>query len=164
MSLPFKAPPLNLYRALRRLNPSPYMYFVDCADFHIVGSSPEILARFEDGLVTVRPIAGTRQRGANELEDQALEADLLSDAKELAEHLMLIDLGRNDVGRVAQAGSVQVTDKMVVERYSHVMHIVSNVTGKALENLTAIDVLKACLPAGTLSGAPRCGLWKSSTS
>ena len=131
------------------------MYFVDCADFHIVGSSPEILARFEDGLVTVRPIAGTRQRGANELEDQALEADLLSDAKELAEHLMLIDLGRNDVGRVAQAGSVQVTDKMVVERYSHVMHIVSNVTGKALENLTAIDVLKACLPAGTLSGAPK---------
>ena len=155
MSLPFKAPPLNLYRALRRLNPSPYMYFVDCADFHIVGSSPEILARFEDGLVTVRPIAGTRQRGANELEDQALEADLLSDAKELAEHLMLIDLGRNDVGRVAQAGSVQVTDKMVVERYSHVMHIVSNVTGKALEDLTAIDVLKACLPAGTLSGAPK---------
>ncbi len=155
MSLPFKAPPLNLYRALRRLNPSPYMYFVDCADFHIVGSSPEILARFEDGLVTVRPIAGTRQRGANELEDQALEADLLSDAKELAEHLMLIDLGRNDVGRVAQAGSVQVTDKMVVERYSHVMHIVSNVTGKALADLTAIDVLKACLPAGTLSGAPK---------
>ena len=147
MSLPFKAPPLNLYRALRRLNPSPYMYFVDCADFHIVGSSPEILARFEDGLVTVRPIAGTRQRGANELEDQALEADLLSDAKELAEHLMLIDLGRNDVGRVAQAGSVQVTDKMVVERYSHVMHIVSNVTGKALADLTAIDVLQS-LPAG----------------
>ena len=155
MSLPFQAPPLNLYRALRRLNPSPYMYFVDCADFHIVGSSPEILARFEDGLVTVRPIAGTRQRGANELEDQALEADLLSDAKELAEHLMLIDLGRNDVGRVAQQGTIKVTDQMVVERYSHVMHIVSNVTGKALESLTAIDVLKACLPAGTLSGAPK---------
>lgn len=155
MSLPFHAPPLNLYRALRRLNPSPYMYFVDCADFHIVGSSPEILARFEDGLVTVRPIAGTRQRGANELEDQALEADLLSDAKELAEHLMLIDLGRNDVGRVAQKGTIKVTDQMVVERYSHVMHIVSNVTGKALDELTAIDVLKACLPAGTLSGAPK---------
>ncbi len=155
MSLPFKAPPLNLYRALRRLNPSPYMYFVDCLDFQIVGSSPEILARFEDGLVTVRPIAGTRARGANEIEDQALEADLLSDAKELAEHLMLIDLGRNDVGRVAQAGSVKVTDQMMVERYSHVMHIVSNVTGKALSELTAIDVLKACLPAGTLSGAPK---------
>ena len=155
MKLAFKAPPLNLYRALRRLNPSPYMYFLNLGDFHIVGSSPEILARFEDGLVTVRPIAGTRQRGANEMEDQALEADLLSDAKELAEHLMLIDLGRNDVGRVAQTGTVKVTDKMIVERYSHVMHIVSNVTGKAFEDIDALDVLKACLPAGTLSGAPK---------
>lgn len=155
MKLAFRAPPLNLYRALRRLNPSPYMYFLHLGDFHIVGSSPEILARFEDGLVTVRPIAGTRQRGANELEDQALEADLLSDAKELAEHLMLIDLGRNDVGRVAQTGTVKVTDKMIVERYSHVMHIVSNVTGKAVADIDALDVLKACLPAGTLSGAPK---------
>ena len=164
MSLPFKARAKPLPRASSSESFALYVFFVDCADFHIVGSSPEILARFEDGLVTVRPIAGTRQRGANELEDQALEADLLSDAKELAEHLMLIDLGRNDVGRVAQAGSVQVTDKMVVERYSHVMHIVSNVTGKALEDLTAIDVLKACLPAGTCPAPPRCGLWKSSTS
>ena len=155
MRLPFKAPPLNLYRALRRLNPSPYMYFLQLNEFQIVGSSPEILARFEDGLVTVRPIAGTRQRGANEIEDKALEADLLSDAKELAEHLMLIDLGRNDVGRVAKTGTVTLTDKMIVERYSHVMHIVSNVTGVAVDDMDAIDVLKACLPAGTLSGAPK---------
>ena len=155
MSIPFDAPPLNLYRALRNLNPSPYMYFLDLGDFHIVGSSPEILARLERGLVTVRPIAGTRRRGRTEEEDVALEAELLADPKEIAEHLMLIDLGRNDVGRIAQTGSVLLSDKMVVERYSHVMHIVSNVTGRLQPGRTAIDVLRATLPAGTLSGAPK---------
>lgn len=155
MSLPFDAPPLNLYRALRNLNPSPYMYFLDLGDFHIVGSSPEILARLEKGVVTVRPIAGTRRRGHTEDEDMALEAELLADPKEIAEHLMLIDLGRNDVGRIAEIGSVQLSDKMVVERYSHVMHIVSNVTGKLKAGKSAIDVLRATLPAGTLSGAPK---------
>jgi len=155
MSIPFDAPPLNLYRALRNLNPSPYMYFLDLGDFHIVGSSPEILARLERGLVTVRPIAGTRRRGRTEEEDVALEAELLADPKEIAEHLMLIDLGRNDVGRIAQTGSVLLSDKMVVERYSHVMHIVSNVTGRLQPGRTAMDVLRATLPAGTLSGAPK---------
>ena len=155
MSIPFTAPPLNLYRALRNLNPSPYMYFLDLDDFHIVGSSPEILARLQDGEVTVRPIAGTRRRGHTEEEDNALEAELLADPKEIAEHLMLIDLGRNDVGRIAEIGSVDLTDKMVVERYSHVMHIVSNVTGQLKPGRSAIDVLKATLPAGTLSGAPK---------
>ncbi|RLA46106.1 MAG: anthranilate synthase component I, partial [Gammaproteobacteria bacterium] len=129
MSIAFTAPPLNLYRALRNLNPSPYMYYLDLEDFHIVGSSPEILARLEKGLVTVRPIAGTRRRGRTEEEDEAMEAELLADPKEIAEHLMLIDLGRNDVGRIAEIGSVELTAKMEVERYSHVMHIVSNVTG-----------------------------------
>lgn len=155
MSIPFASPPLNLYRALRNLNPSPYMYFLDLDDFHIVGSSPEILARLEEGVVTVRPIAGTRRRGHTEREDQELEAELLADPKEIAEHLMLIDLGRNDVGRIAEIGSVELSDKMVVERYSHVMHIVSNVTGKLQPGKTAIDVLRATLPAGTLSGAPK---------
>ena len=155
MSIPFASPPLNLYRALRNLNPSPYMYFLDLDDFHIVGSSPEILARLEEGVVTVRPIAGTRRRGHTEREDQELEAELLADPKEIAEHLMLIDLGRNDVGRIAEIGSVELTDKMVVERYSHVLHIVSNVTGKLQPGKTAIDVLRATLPAGTLSGAPK---------
>jgi anthranilate synthase component 1 len=155
MSIPFQAAPLDLYRALRSLNPSPYMYFLNLGDFHIVGSSPEILARLEDGLVTVRPIAGTRPRGATEAEDRALEAELLSDPKELAEHLMLIDLGRNDVGRVSEIGTIKLTDKMIVERYSHVMHIVSNVTGRLRSGLTAIDVLRATFPAGTLSGAPK---------
>lgn len=155
MALPFSAPPLNLYRALRNLNPSPYMFYLDLDDFHIVGSSPEILARVEQGVVTVRPIAGTRRRGSNEAEDEALEAELLADPKELAEHLMLIDLGRNDVGRIAEIGSVELTDKMTIERYSHVMHIVSNVTGKLKQGKSAIDVLRATLPAGTLSGAPK---------
>ena len=155
MALPFSAPPLNLYRALRNLNPSPYMFYLDLDDFHIVGSSPEILARVEQGVVTVRPIAGTRRRGSNEAEDQLLEAELLADPKELAEHLMLIDLGRNDVGRIAEIGSVELTDKMAIERYSHVMHIVSNVTGKLKKGKSAIDVLRATLPAGTLSGAPK---------
>ncbi|MFT5710620.1 MAG: anthranilate synthase component 1 [Halioglobus sp.] len=155
MALPFNAPPLNLYRALRNLNPSPYMFYLDLDDFHIVGSSPEILARVERGVVTVRPIAGTRRRGSSEAEDEALEAELLADPKELAEHLMLIDLGRNDVGRIAEIGSVELTDKMTIERYSHVMHIVSNVTGKLKQGKSAIDVLRATLPAGTLSGAPK---------
>ncbi|MCP5425887.1 MAG: anthranilate synthase component I [Gammaproteobacteria bacterium] len=155
MSIPFGARPLDLYRALRSLNPSPYMYFLHAGDFHIVGSSPEILARLEDGVVTVRPIAGTRPRGANDAEDRALETDLLADPKERAEHLMLIDLGRNDVGRVSEIGSVKVTEQMVIERYSHVMHIVSNVTGRLRPGLDAIDVLRATFPAGTLTGAPK---------
>ena len=155
MSAPFSASPLNLYRALRNLNPSPYLYFLDLGDFQIVGSSPEILSRLQDGEVTVRPIAGTRRRGATREEDLALEAELLADPKEIAEHLMLIDLGRNDVGRVAEIGSVKVSERMIVERYSHVMHIVSNVSGRLREGLNAIDVLRATLPAGTLSGAPK---------
>ena len=155
LTIPFASEPLDLYRALRSLNPSPYMYFLDLKDFHIVGSSPEILTRLEDGEVTVRPIAGTRPRGTNEEEDMALEQELLSDPKERAEHLMLIDLGRNDVGRVAEVGSVQLTEKMLIERYSHVMHIVSNVTGKIREGMTAIDALSATFPAGTVSGAPK---------
>ena len=155
MSIPFTAEPLNLYRSLRCLNPSPYMYFLNLGEFHIVGSSPEILARVEEGEVTVRPIAGTRKRGHSEEEDLALEKDLLADPKECAEHLMLIDLGRNDAGRVSEIGSVELTDKMVIERYSHVMHIVSNVKGKLKPNTSAIDVLRATFPAGTLSGAPK---------
>jgi len=155
MSIPFAAPPLDLYRALRSLNPSPYMFFLNLEDFHVVGSSPEILVRYEGGLVTVRPIAGTRPRGHDEAEDKALEADLLADPKELAEHLMLIDLGRNDVGRIAETGSVELTDRMVIERYSHVMHIVSNVEGKLKEGMSAMDALRATFPAGTVSGAPK---------
>ena len=155
LSIPYSAEPLDLYRALRVLNPSPYMYFLDMGDFQIVGSSPEILVRLEEGKVTVRPIAGTRRRGHDEAEDRALEAELLADPKELAEHLMLIDLGRNDTGRVAQIGSVELTDQMTIERYSHVMHIVSNVEGQLLPDLTAIDVLRATFPAGTVSGAPK---------
>lgn len=155
LSLPFADEPINLYRALRNLNPSPYMYYLNLEDFHIVGSSPEILARLEEGVVTVRPIAGTRRRGHCEAEDKAMEEELLADPKEIAEHLMLIDLGRNDVGRIANIGSVELTDRMVVEKYSHVMHIVSNVTGRLQDGKTAIDVLRATLPAGTLSGAPK---------
>jgi anthranilate synthase component I len=155
MSIPFAPPPLDLYRALRNLNPSPYMYYLDLGDFYVVGSSPEILVHLEDGVVTVRPIAGTRPRGRNEAEDRALEADLLADPKELAEHLMLIDLGRNDAGRVSEVGSVELTEKMVIERYSHVMHIVSNVTGRIKPGMSAIDVLRATFPAGTVSGAPK---------
>ena len=155
LSIPYEAPPLDLYRALRVLNPSPYMYYLDLGDHHVVGSSPEILVRLEDDEVTVRPIAGTRPRGKDENEDLALEQDLLADPKELAEHLMLIDLGRNDAGRVSQTGSVRLTDKMIIERYSHVMHIVSNVTGQLNANMTAMDVLRATFPAGTVSGAPK---------
>ncbi len=155
LSIPFSARPLDLYRALRGLNPSPYMYFLDLEEFQIVGSSPEILVRLEDGEITVRPIAGTRRRGHTEEEDLALEAELLADPKELAEHLMLIDLGRNDVGRVAKVGTVRLTEKMVVERYSHVMHIVSNVVGELRQGLSAMNVLRATFPAGTVSGAPK---------
>jgi len=155
LSIPFKSDPIDLYRALRCLNPSPYMYFLNLDDFQIVGSSPEILVRLEDDMVTVRPIAGTRPRGKTEEEDIALEKDLLADPKELAEHLMLIDLGRNDAGRVAEMGTVTLTDKMIIERYSHVMHIVSNVNGKLIDGMSAIDVLRATFPAGTVSGAPK---------
>jgi anthranilate synthase component I len=155
MSIPYNAPPLDLYRALRCLNPSPYMYFLNLDDFHIVGSSPEILVRLEDDMITVRPIAGTRRRGQTPERDLELERELLNDPKEIAEHLMLIDLGRNDAGRVAEIGTVQLTDKMIVERYSHVMHIVSNVTGKLQAGNSAFDVLAATFPAGTVSGAPK---------
>jgi len=137
------------------LNPSPYMFYMHMKDFYIVGSSPEILVRLEENVVTVRPIAGTRPRGETEADDLALEKDLLQDPKELAEHLMLIDLGRNDVGRVAEMGSVKLTDKMIIERYSHVMHIVSNVIGNLKQGKSAMDVLRATFPAGTLSGAPK---------
>ncbi len=155
LSIPYSASPLNLYRSLRCLNPSPYMFYLNLEDFHIVGSSPEILVRLEDNTVTVRPIAGTRRRGATPEQDIALEHELLADPKELAEHLMLIDLGRNDAGRVAEIGTVQLTDKMIVERYSHVMHIVSNVTGTLQQGKNAFDVLAATFPAGTVSGAPK---------
>jgi anthranilate synthase component 1 len=155
MSIDFTAEPIDLYRALRSQNPTPYMYFFNFGDFHVVGSSPEVLVRVEDGEVTVRPIAGTRPRGVTEEDDLALERDLLSDAKEIAEHLMLIDLGRNDVGRVTKVGQVKVTEKMVIERYSNVMHIVSNVKGQLLDDLNAMDALRAILPAGTLFGAPK---------
>lgn len=155
LTIPFPAEPINLYRALRNLNPSPYLFYLDLDDFHIAGSSPEILARLDHGEITVRPIAGTRRRGRSEEEDIAMEKEMLADPKEIAEHLMLIDLGRNDVGRVSQTGSVKVTEKMVVERFSHVMHITSNVTGQVKPGVSAIDVLRATLPAGTLSGAPK---------
>ena len=155
MSQPFPASPLSLYRALRSINPSPYMFYYDMGDHHVVGSSPEILARLEGDTVTVRPIAGTRPRGKTAQQDVELAEELLADPKELAEHLMLIDLGRNDIGRVAERGTVQLTDKMVIERYSHVMHIVSNVEAKLKQGLDAMDVLKATFPAGTVSGAAK---------
>jgi anthranilate synthase component 1 len=155
MAQPFPGSPLSLYRALRSVNPSPYMFYYDMGDHHVVGSSPEILARLEGDTVTVRPIAGTRPRGKTPQKDAELAEELLADPKELAEHLMLIDLGRNDIGRVAQNGTVKLTDKMVIERYSHVMHIVSNVEAKLKEGLSAMDVLKATFPAGTVSGAAK---------
>ena len=155
MVQPFEGSPLNLYRALRSVNPSPYMFYYDMGDHHVVGASPEILARVEGDMVTVRPIAGTRPRGKTPQQDRQLEQELLADPKELAEHLMLIDLGRNDVGRVAQHGTVKLTEKMVIERYSHVMHIVSNVEAKLKQGLNAMDVLKATFPAGTVSGAAK---------
>ncbi|MEJ2130954.1 MAG: chorismate-binding protein, partial [Gammaproteobacteria bacterium] len=155
MSIPFAAPAINLYRALRSLNPSPYMYFMDLEEFHIVSSSPEILARLEGRTITSRPLAGTRRRGYTEEEDLALEAELKADPKEIAEHLMLIDLGRNDVGKVAETGSVEVTESFTIERYAYVMHLSSNVVGTLKEGRSAIDVLRATLPVGTLSGAPK---------
>ena len=155
LSTQFDADPLDLYRALRTLNPSPYMYYLDLDDFHIAGSSPEILVRLEDNEITVRPIAGTRRRGHSPAEDLEMEKELLSDPKELAEHLMLLDLGRNDAGRVSKIGTVKVTERELIERYSHVMHIVSNVVGELQSGLSAIDVLRATFPAGTVSGAPK---------
>jgi anthranilate synthase component I len=152
---PCTAHPFTVYRALRVINPSPYMFYFDMGDAHIAGASPEILVRLEDGTVTVRPIAGTRKRGKTEEEDRALELDMQQDPKEKAEHLMLIDLGRNDVGRVAKTGSVKVTDLMVTERYSHVMHMVSNVEGRLRDDMDAFDVFRATFPAGTVSGAPK---------
>ncbi len=154
-SVPFELPPLSLYRALRRLNPSPFLFFLDLDGYALVGSSPEILVRLRDGKVTIRPIAGTRPRGKDRAGDEALAKELLEDPKELAEHLMLLDLGRNDVGRVAEIGSVQVTQKMVIEHYSHVMHIVSNVEGRIAPGHDALDALIAGFPAGTVSGAPK---------
>ncbi len=163
IELPFHDAPLSLYRALRSINPSPYMYFYDFGDFHIVGASPEILvrqeARLQSGVerqvVTVRPIAGTKPRGATPDEDEALARELLGDPKERAEHVMLIDLARNDIGRIAEIGSVRVTEQMVVEKYSHVQHIVSNVEGVLRPGVTSLDVLRATFPAGTLTGAPK---------
>ena len=155
MAQPFPASPLSLYRALRSVNPSPYMFYYDMGDHHVVGASPEILVRLEHDTVTVRPIAGTRPRGKTQQQDAELATELLADPKELAEHLMLIDLGRNDIGRVAQNGTVKLTEKMIIERYSHVMHIVSNVEAALKPGLTAMDVLKATFPAGTVSGAAK---------
>ena len=155
LTIDYEAPPIDLYRALRMLNPSPYLFYLNLGDHFIVGSSQEILVRLEDGEVPVRPLAGTRRRGDTEEQDLANEKSLLADPKELAEHLMLIDLGRNDIGRIAKTGSVDVTAKYAIERYSHVMHIVSNVVGKLNEGMSAVDVLRATFPAGTLSGAPK---------
>ena len=154
-SVPFTLPPFLLYRALRRLNPSPFLFYLDFGDFSVVGSSPEVLVRLRDGIVTIRPLAGTRKRGATADEDRALAEELLADPKERAEHLMLLDLGRNDVGRVSQVGSVRVTEQFVVERYSHVMHISSNVDGRLDQRYDALDALVAGFPAGTVSGAPK---------
>jgi anthranilate synthase component 1 len=151
----FALPPFALYRSLRRTNPSPFLFFFNFGCFQVIGASPEILVRLRDGEVTVRPIAGTRRRGATPEEDRALEAYLLADQKELAEHLMLLDLGRNDVGRVAKVGTVRPTEQFIIERYSHVMHIVSNVVGQIADGQDALSALLAGLPAGTVSGAPK---------
>ncbi len=155
LTRPTSAAPFDIYRALRSVNPSPYMFFVDYGSFQVVGASPEILVRVEDGVVTTRPLAGTRRRGKDAEEDARLEAELKSDEKERAEHIMLVDLGRNDVGRVSQPGSVEVSELMDVERYSHVMHLVTNVQGRLRDDLSAFDALRACFPAGTVSGAPK---------
>jgi len=152
---PTSADPFDIYRALRTINPSPYMFFLDFADFHIIGASPEILVRVEDGTVATRPLAGTRRRGQSPAEDAALEQELRHDEKERAEHIMLVDLGRNDIGRVSEPGTVEVSDLMEVERYSHVMHLVTHVQGKLRRDMTAYDALRACFPAGTVSGAPK---------
>ena len=155
LATPFGGPPFHLYRAIRTLNPSPYLYHLDLDDFSIVGSSPEVMVRLEDRVVTVRPIAGTRRRGRSVAEDRALAAELARDEKELAEHRMLVDLGRNDVGRVSEYGSVTVPELMKIERYSHVMHLCSQVEGRVRDGVLALDVLRACFPAGTVSGAPK---------
>jgi anthranilate synthase component 1 len=155
LSQPVEVAPFEIYRALRSLNPSPYMFFLDFKDFHIIGASPEILVRVEDGVVMTRPLAGTRPRGKDQAEDEALEQELRSDEKERAEHIMLVDLGRNDIGRVSAPGTVEVSDLMEVERYSHVMHLVTHVQGKLRQGLNTFDALQACFPAGTVSGAPK---------
>jgi len=155
LSRPTSAAPFDIYRALRTINPSPYMFYLDCVDFQLVGASPEILVRVEDGKVMTRPLAGTRRRGRTAEEDLALERELRTDEKECAEHIMLVDLGRNDIGRVSEPGSVVVSDLMDVERYSHVMHLVTHVEGKLRNDVTALDALRACFPAGTVSGAPK---------
>ncbi|MEE9584857.1 MAG: chorismate-binding protein, partial [Candidatus Brocadiales bacterium] len=155
LGLKTKADPLNIYRALRVINPSPYMFYLDLGELKLIGSSPEVMVKVDRGRVTVRPIAGTRRRGDTEEEDKRLEDELINDPKEQAEHIMLVDLGRNDVGRVAEYGSVHLEDNMIIERYSHVMHITSSVTGRLRPDKTTFDTLRACLPAGTLSGAPK---------
>jgi len=155
LSQPTDAEPFEIYRALRSINPSPYMFYFDLTDFQIIGASPEILVRVENGTVATRPLAGTRPRGLTPEEDVKLEQELKADEKERAEHIMLVDLGRNDIGRVAEPGTVQVSDLMQVERYSHVMHLVTHVQGKLRKDMTAFDALRACFPAGTVSGAPK---------
>jgi len=155
LAQPTDVAPFEIYRALRTINPSPYMFFLDFADFHIIGASPEILVRVEDGMVTTRPLAGTRPRGKSPEEDIILEQELRSDEKECAEHIMLVDLGRNDIGRVSEPGTVKVSELMEVERYSHVMHLVTQVQGKLRRNMSSLDALRACFPAGTVSGAPK---------
>lgn len=155
LAKPTEAAPFEIYRVLRTINPSPYMFFLDFNDFHIIGASPEILVRVEDGIVMTRPLAGTRPRGRNPAEDTILEQELRSDEKERAEHIMLVDLGRNDIGRVSEPGSVEVSDLMDVERYSHVMHLVTHVQGRLKHDVTTLDALRACFPAGTVSGAPK---------
>ena len=155
LDLPYREPPLELYRTLRVVNPSPFMFYLRMPSCTLVGSSPEIMVRVVDGKVTVRPLAGTRRRGQDEADDARLAAELLADPKERAEHVMLVDLGRNDVGRVAKFGTVEISDVMVIERYSHVMHITSNVTGQLRDDCDCFDALAACLPAGTVSGAPK---------
>jgi anthranilate synthase component 1 len=152
---PLRAAPFDVYRCLRTLNPSPYMMYLEFGDMQIAGASPEVMARVEDGVMTVRPIAGTRPRGTGEVEDARLEQELRADPKELAEHVMLLDLGRNDVGRVAEIGTVSVTERFVVERYSHVMHLVSNVEGRLAPGRDCFDAFRAAFPAGTLTGAPK---------
>ena len=163
LELEIESHPFEIYRTLRVVNPSPFMFYLRTPRVTLVGSSPEIMVRVVDGRITVRPLAGTRRRGANDEEDRRLAEELLADPKERAEHVMLVDLGRNDVGRVARYRSVEVTDVMTIERYSHVMHITSNVSGQLAEGRDAFDALRACLPAGTVSGAPRSGPWRSST-
>jgi len=150
-----KGDPFDLYRALRRINPSPYMFYLKFGNLKVAGSSPEVLVKVENGVVTTRPLAGTRRRGVDEEEDRRLEEELLADPKERAEHVMLVDLGRNDIGRICDYGTVRVTEQMAIERYSHVMHIVSNVEGRVRSDVSALDVLGACFPAGTVSGAPK---------